>query len=754
MQPFKYDLPPSRPPGPPSRKPVGGAIVALSLALVGIWAWNTSLRGASAGPLGWHVGPALHVESRNAGQAFQDAEAHLAKGDAKAAIAGFDEALRLDPSLIAAWRRGVDARALASDVPRPALAVLLPDPGAQVTFLLARAAFEADRRPGAALDDLEAALAIAPKDARALRARAATLAKAGNAPGAIAAYEQGLRILPDDGPLLAGLVSLRFHAGRLEQAVEEARTRLQPLAKTSRDPAVHLALVQALIEQGQAPDAVKANYAAATPQLTELERRLFLARAYVLRYQANPNWNRDAFALAAAEARAVLEPKANATPAQRQDARDVILEALSAGATRLQAKGDGEGARAAVEQALALRESLIGVDPSYKQRFADLYVQRAHLAPVGEPANKLMELALELKPDHPVREELVQAYANLGMSLAAARKLAMATAPLARAVALKPNDPAVMARYYEALASLNTGEPLAVCARTAGLDRATVLTIALAGMERAGKAKEAQKLYDNAAKSLLPGDRGPAKAELLAGAGSLAAARGLLAQAPPSAGHWRRMAAWDRELAAKAKGAERTACLDRAINAYRHALALSADDHDRALLLGASRERVELALAAGDAAAAAKGAADALQMDPRNPALNLALATALDKAADGTGAIAACREGLKGLAGPSDPLHAPLRNRLGGLYQVQKRYNEAIAEFKAGLDDVAHATPAQAADLYYGLAVAHAANGDREAAINAIRQYVFWSMHDPRQAARVPKLQALELDLTARRSAG
>jgi tetratricopeptide (TPR) repeat protein len=277
-----------------------------------------------------------------------------------------------------------------------------------------------------------------------------------------------------------------------------------------------------------------------------------------------------------------------------------------------------------------------------------------------------------------------------------------------------------------------------------------VLTIALNGMERAGKAKQAQKLYDNAYKSLLPGDRGPAKAELLAGEGKLQEARALLAGAPPSAPHWRRMAEWDKAL----QGPARAAALDRAIDAYRHALALSADDHDRALLLGASRERVELALAKGDAKAAAKGAAEALQMDPRNPALNLVLATALEKSADATGAIGACREGIKGLQGQGDPLHAPLRNRLGTLYQGQKRYNEAIAEFKAGLDDAVHATPAQSADLYYGLAVVHAANGDREEAINAIRQYVFWSMHDPHQAARVPQLQALELDLTARRSAG
>ena len=108
---------------------------------------------------------------------------------------------------------------------------------------------------------------------------------------------------------------------------------------------------------------------------------------------------------------------------------------------------------------------------------------------------------------------------------------------------------------------------------------------------------------------------------------------------------------------------------------------------------------------------------------------------------------AVCAEGLAGLNNPADPRYAALRLRHGQVLRKLKRAPEAIETLKAGLADEAAAPPARCADLWYELAFAHADAAQREEALNATRQYVFWSLHDRRQKQRVPAIQALELGL-------
>lgn len=752
MQPFKYDLPSSGPTLAPRRKAPGRAFVLGALAMLAGLAWYSTPRVIAMGALGWPLGnlrPAQQDASA-ASAALLQGEHLLRAGKAAQAIRQFDEALRLQPDLLAAYQRGLDARAVAG-LPAAPLPSLLPDASARVTFLLARAADEEARRPAAAMADFDTALATSPADPRALRERVALLAKGTDLGAAIEACEQALRAVPGDITLVTDLVSLRRRTGNLEGASAEVRARLLPLAASSQDPQLHLALILDGIEQGLGPDALHARHLALAPQVHEAQRRLLIARAYLAHYRANPNWHRDAFDHALVAARSVLEPGLDVTDEQKSAALEVELEALATRAARETERADLDQARRTLDQAIALRGALRGHGGRFAARFADLYMQRAHLEQAPDRANKALEAAIALVPDHPARQELARIYANVGVSFLGAKKAAQAVKPLERAVSLAPDDLGVLARYHAALVAANDASPLQACMHASGqTDRALAAAAIIEGYAGLHQSANARKLYEAVASGLRGPGRELAHAEALAARGDLAGARALYLHAPASASRWRRLGDLDRAQARASRGARRLALLRQAQADQLEALAWSGAARDRSAALGLLHEAVTAADAASDARSMERFARAGLRLDPLNPALGLALSNALARVGQTTEAIEAAREALDGLAGPGDTLHAPLRERLGSLYRAQKRYAEAIVEFRRGLEPASHASPALVADLTYGLALAHAGNGDREEALNAIRQYVAASAHDARQSVRVAEVQTLELDLTAR----
>ncbi|HEY9720963.1 MAG TPA: hypothetical protein V6D47_03065, partial [Oscillatoriaceae cyanobacterium] len=107
--------------------------------------------------------------------------------------------------------------------------------------------------------------------------------------------------------------------------------------------------------------------------------------------------------------------------------------------------------------------------------------------------------------------------------------------------------------------------------------------------------------------------------------------------------------------------------------------------------------------------------------------------------------------GLAGIQAPAHPARVPLCDGLGRALHAQRRYGEAIAQFKAALDPAAGATPEVLGGLYFRLAESLAAAGRREEALSAIQQYDVWAQHDPQQTMHGARLRRLAASLGAPR---
>jgi tetratricopeptide (TPR) repeat protein len=247
------------------------------------------------------------------------------------------------------------------------------------------------------------------------------------------------------------------------------------------------------------------------------------------------------------------------------------------------------------------------------------------------------------------------------------------------------------------------------------------------------------------------------RAEASRAAGQRTVARDALLQAlerEPSAMLWLRLGAVEAELAdafaARNRHEAVTEHLALAIDAYNHAIAVEPDGEAPATALEATRDLTRHLLGLGMAQAAERRAAEGRVLAPNDPALALLHAEGLGKLGRNQELRLACVEGLAGLTRRADPLAAQLHLRHGQVLRKLKRPAEAVEALKAGLAGEVAAAPASCADLWYELAFAHADAAQREEALNASRQYVFWSLHDRMQKPRVAAVQALELGLGRR----
>lgn len=759
MQSFKYSVPnaPRPPRGPrPSRRWLSWPLTAVLVAALGGAAatWGGPVAQSVSGSAGWLLGnPASAGVALHEVEGFlEDGEARLKRGDAKGAVERFDTALRSDPTNLQAYRRALDARYLAG-APVASSADLLPDAAQRLEFSLARGAAElAAGRTDSAIAIYEEAAALAPRDPRALIGQAEVRLKREEYPEAIAAYQAARQLAPDDMSLASALIALRYKLGDYDGGVREAIATFEPLAAKTDQHEVHVGLIEAAVRKGATPAEVRARHHRAAPQLAAADLQLYVAEAYVRHYMSNPNWHKASYDRAVAACKAVLASKPDAE--DRTEANRQLARIYAARAQRHYDRSEFDAARAELGKALALQRYL-GDD---RRLVADLYVQQAHLQAVTGKAQALvrgLEAALAVDPSHPVRAEVARLYANEGLGLLSIGKASDAIRPLQRAVALSPQDSKLFMRLYQALVRANRPQPLASCGKAAGIadagDRYVQLT---RGFLRHGMREDARKVVGYAGRaSLSAGAMARLKAELAAADGQIGQARKLLKQAlakKSEAAGWAQLGALEVAQAER-EPAHRTARLLAAQAAFRRALAHEADRETRGKLLGVHRALAEHALAHKDYAGAVRHASAALVLAPHNPWLGLALGSAQLKLGQYAEAARALTAALPGITAPHHPAHALLRLRHGQALRAEKRYAEAIETLRAALAEEVQAMPGRSAELYYELAFTLAENGQREEALNAVRQYVFWSQHDPLQGERVEKIQALELELVAQR---
>lgn len=760
VQSFKYSVP-ERPSSQPPRKPRTARVVALAaaVAVLGGLAW-TARQGADgpAATLGWMLGrPAIADErARQADTLLAEGEKNLAASEYVGALKRFGEALRLNPALLTAWDRARVARYLKGERAPMTAADLVPDREARLQLLLALA--DRDRAAGrlaAARASLEEALALSSDDDRLHGALGAQRHAEGDRDAALEAYERAVKAAPDQLNWVAARFALRLERGEIELGCQEAVAAYQPRAARDEDDAARIGLLEAYLHMGLPADELSRRLAKDAPQLTALERQLVLAQAYMRHYRNNPNWHRESFDRVLAAAGEVRKATSGATPEQRTRAARLLLEARAARAGRFYDRSDVEAARAEIEHALRLAPDL----PGDRARFADLQAERARLLTLGgkaEEATRALEAAIKLQADHPCRAELAKVQAGLGITLLSAGKTTAAIGHFRRAVSLSPEDDGLLARYYQAIGDKDrTAAVRAVAAAARIGDPGTAMARLAHGFSQARKQDSAATLVALAqSQQVGAGRQAEIRAEALRAAGQRTLAAKALQQAlehHPTADLWLRLAAVEADLAeAKAKKGDRTVVgnhLVGALEAARHALALEPDGPAVARALEATADLAAHALKAGDVATAERRAAEGRVLAPQEPGLALTHAEALAKLGRWDEARQASLDGLAGVTEPGDPRHATLRLRHGQALRKLARHSEAIDTLKVGLAEETAATPARCADLWFELAFAHADAAQREEALNATRQYVFWSLHDRQQKARVPAIQELELSL-------
>lgn len=760
VQSFKYSVP-ERPSAPPPRRPRAAKVVALAAAaaILGGLAWTA--RPGSDGPvatLGWMLGrPAIADErARQADTLLEEGEKSLAASEYAGALKRFGEALRLNPELLVAWDRARVARYLKGDRGPLRAAELVPTNSARLQLLLALG--ERDRAAGrlaAARAWVDEAAAFAADDARVQGAQGAQARAEGDLDAALAAYERAVKAAPDDLAWVAARFALRLERGEIEEGCKEAIAAYQPRAARDQDDAARVGLLEAYLHQGLPADELVRRLAKDAPQISAVGRQHLLAQAYMRHYLNNPNWHRESFDRVLAAAGEVRKANSGATPEQRTAAVRLLVEARAARAARFFDRSDVEAARLELEQALRLAKEL----PGEPKRFADLQAERARLLTLagktGE-ATRALEAAIKLQPDHPCRAELAKVQAGLGITLLSAGKTDAAIGHFRRAVALSPEDDGLLARHYQAIGGKDRMAAVkAVAAAARIVDPGTAMARLAHGFSQADKKQDADTILGLAkAQHVGAGRMAEIRAETLRTADQRTLAANALQQAlehHPSADLWLRLAAVEAELAeVRAKQRKRPEAARHhgaALEAARHALALEPDGPAVARTLEATTDLAAFAMAAGDAATAERHAAEGRVLAPHDPALALRHAEALARLGRWEDVRQACADGLAGVKDPADARHATLRLRHGQALRKLKRPVDAIEALKAGLAEDAAAPPGRCADLWFELAFAHADAQQREEALNATRQYVFWSLHDNQQKARVPAIQELELSL-------
>ncbi|MFP5500889.1 MAG: tetratricopeptide repeat protein [Candidatus Sericytochromatia bacterium] len=751
MQSFKYSVP-----TPPEKRPGLGRfsrlIVAVAaLALVGGGLWYSPLPGMVAGSMG-SSGSAAESEEKKAqaAQLLRQAGEHMKRGEFMAAAVAYERVLALQPGRVEAYRRALDARYLEGASELKAIEALLPGRADRQTFFLALG--EAERQAGRlapALEAYQAAIALAPQSAEAHVGQGRALEAAGRVEEAIASYETARALSPRDLGVGEALIQARYRHGQQEAGIAEAEALFGPLVSDQADERVHIGVIEAAIRRGQAPEEIRARHQAQAAGLAPATRQLYEARAYMRHFRAKPHWNQRSFELAIAAASAARKAGDKATA---QAAAALLARAHAERSRHHFDRGDFEASRREIERALALKAHFAD-----RRAVADLYVRRGQALALGGKKDGLaqnMEYALQTDPTHPCRTELARSYANVGVGFLSIRRAHQAIKPLTRALQLTPDDPQLFARLHQALVRSGRPKPLATCGQAAGLkdpgDQHLQLVRGLLAINETTSAKRAAA---TAARSGLTAPaQGMIKAELAQAENQLAPARQALSQAlagrAGDADAWRRLGELDHALA-EADADRQAEHLGRARESYRHMLALGRGEA-RGALLTIHQAIADEANARGDFKRAAAAASQGRLLEAHHPGLALSHGTALAGQKRHQEAIAALHAGLIGLNGAAHPDHAALRERLGQIYRAQKRYAEAITELKTGLSQEAKAPPARCATLYYELAFALADHGDREEALDASRQYVFWSLHDPRQAERVEQIQKLESRLAGK----
>lgn len=735
---------------------VGVGLVAGMLGL----AATTSLAPPSA-PIGWLIGRPVNAEEN--GQRVEvlvgEAERHMRRGEFAGAIKRYDEALRSGPTRVTSYRGAVLARYLQGERQPPPLAEILPDPAGRMNFLLALAADERERGHLAdAQETLTQAIALAPDDPRGHVGLGGILESREDWQGALASYEQALRLDPQNLAAGAARITLLYRQGELDVAVAEVRRLYGPLVASSREPEIQVGLLEAYMHQNLPLADIRRRFAHDAPAFTPSERMLLLARAYLRHYRVNPNWNRDSFDRVLEVCRELELEGIGATERQRHEAARLLSEVHAARGKRFFERGDIEASRAEFERALRQAPLL----PEDKLLRADLQAERARLLTLAgktTEAQRAREAALLLVPEHPCKIELARTQASLGATLLAAGKTVDSLAHLQKALHLLPTDEQLLARTYVALTVAKRPTPLVACARAIGSgtpDDNELFQRLARGLGRLGKTQEVRELVAIAGRShLTPQTLAAVGAEAAAAAGDRTTARAELLRAlehQPSPSLWHRLGTLELERAAQDPPSVRPAHLGQALDAFRHALAtapVSPPPPAFASVLEVTADLATLALQQGDVAQAQRYALEGTLLQPSHPGLGALLAESLMRQGQLEGARIACVRALRGLNAPNDPAHAPLCERLSSILRKQKRFGEAIAVIKEGLAPEVEASPAACASLHFTLAFAHAENGQREEALNAVRQYVFWSIHDKEQTARVTAAQELELSLMA-----
>lgn len=735
MQAFSYpDAPAPRYTKPP-RRPLLAWLVAAAIAAGG----GLFLSPAPAAVVGsltrlMAAGSPDGAQLAHATTLVQAGERALAAGQPREAVQRFAAALAIAPTLTRAYRRAQDASYLAG---QPLdLAQLLPDADRRAALEMALAdAALAKGDVAAALADADRAVHLAPQAPSALEARARALLAAGRDAEAIAAYRAASALRPQDTTLTAALIAAYYHAGQDPQAEQAALAAFGPLAAQDGSETVQVGLMEAYVRRGLPPQAVLAQVPAPAT-LDTAWRQVYLAEAMLRDYSANPNWHADARVQALASAQRAIAAAEDAAP--RAAAQAIVARATAIDAQRAYDRADFAQAAKLLDAALALKAALH--DP---HELAALYVRRAHLEPTPAALEHDLEAALALVPDAPCRDELVRAYVASGTLALSLGKPAAALPPLARALALAPDDAPLAVRYAQTLVQAQAGDVLGHCARAIGGDREAAAALVARGLVATHQTGKLASLLGNSRHG------GLMQAEL-ALARSASAREALAAEAPKHPALWRRLGQIDAAIAETGHGAARLTAWLHARDDDRHALALADDPHTRGALLGCERRLAEAWLPT-HARRAEREAERALILAPHNPQLSLDAGEAALRNGDYDRAAADFASGLEGVQAPADPARVRLCDGLGRALHAQRRYDEAIAQFKAALDPAAGATPEVLGGLYFRLAESLAAAGRREEALGAIRQYAVWSQHDPQQALHGARLKRLAATLGAPR---